>query len=108
TPPTPSATSTPSAGSETSAARGSLRSISPAGSPKPSGTCSPPTSPSPRPLPEAPLFVWPLDGPFGLAPTQPASHPARSSRRGGNTDMSAAPPTTRHSAGGPTQTAYRQ
>ena len=67
---------------------------------------SPPTSPSPRPLPEAPLFVWPLDGPFGLAPTQPASHPARSSRRGGNRDMSAAPPTTRHSAGGPTQTAY--
>ena len=49
-------------------------------SPRRSGTCSPTTSPS-HPLPprEAPLFVWPPDGPFGIAPPGPASHVAWSS-----------------------------
>ena len=35
-----------------------------------SGTCSPATRPS---LPEAPLFVWRPDRPFGLAPASEAS-----------------------------------
>ena len=49
------------------------------------------TNPShPRPLREAPLFVWPPDGPSGLAPSEPASNVAWSSRRGGNKEMSAA------------------
>ena len=65
TPPTPSATSEPSAGSESSAAPRSPRSTSPAGSPTRSGTCLPATRSS---LPEAPLFVWRPDRPFGLAP----------------------------------------
>jgi hypothetical protein len=68
-------------------------------SPKRSGTCSPATNPShPRPLRQAPLFVWPPDGPSGLAPPQPASHFAWSSHRGGNREMSAAP---HHTARGP-------
>jgi hypothetical protein len=33
-----------------------------------------------------------LDGPFGLAPTQPTSHTAGSSHQAGNRDMSVAPP----------------
>jgi transposase len=49
------------------------------------------TNPShPRPLREAPLFVWPPNGPSGLAPSEPASNVAWSSRRGGNREMSAA------------------
>jgi transposase len=93
---TASATSATRSAWAASAAPGSPRSTSPEGSPKRSGTCSPPTSPS-TPLREAPLFVWPPDGPFGIAPPQPASHDARSSRRGGDTEMSAArhPPTAR-------------
>ena len=35
----------------------------------------------PPPLREAPLFVWPLDGPFGIAPPEPASDVAWSSTR---------------------------
>ena len=58
----------------------------------------PQTNPPP-PLREAPLFVWPPDRPFGLAPPQPASHVAWSSHRGGNTEMSAAP--HHHTARGP-------
>jgi hypothetical protein len=54
------------------------RSTSPAGSPMRSGTCSPATSPSPHHLPQTPLFVWPPDGPFGLEPTQTASHDTES------------------------------
>ena len=42
------------------------------------------------PLREAPLFVWPPDGPNGLEPPEPASNVAWSSRRGGNREMSAA------------------
>ena len=38
-----------------------------------------PTSPSPPPR-EAPLFVWPPDGPFGLEPPEPASNVAWSCR----------------------------
>jgi hypothetical protein len=74
---TRSATSATSSGSGASAAPGSPRSTSPDGSPRRSGTCSPPTSPSTQlPLREAPLFVWPPGGPFGIAPPQPASHDA--------------------------------
>ena len=51
---------------------------------------------------EAPLFVWPPDGPYGLAPPEPASNVAWSSRRGGDREMSAARhPTT---ARGPNRT----
>jgi transposase len=46
------------------------RSTSPAGSPMRSGTCSIATRSS---LPEAPLFVWRPDRPFGLAPA--SEHP---------------------------------
>ena len=60
--PIASATSATSAAWAASAAPRSLRSTSPASSPKRSGTCSPTTSPSLPPR-EAPLFVWPLDGP---------------------------------------------
>jgi transposase len=89
-PPTPSATSATSAASASSAAPESRRSTSPESSPRRSGTCSPTTSPL-LPLREAPLFVWPPDGPFGIAPPEPASNDAWSSRRGGNREMSAAP-----------------
>ena len=65
TPPTQSAISATSAGSASSAAPRSPRSTSPAGFATRSGTCSPATRPS---LPEAPLFVWRPDRPFGLAP----------------------------------------
>jgi len=81
------------AGWASSAAPRSPRSTSPAAWPRRSGTCSPATSPSPQ-LPEAPLFVWPPDGPFGLEPTQPASHDTESCPRAGHREMSAAPPTT--------------
>ena len=55
----------------------SPRSTSPESSPRRSGTCSPTTSPSHPLLPrEAPLFVWPPDGPFGIAPPRPASNVA--------------------------------
>ena len=70
TPPTASATSAPSAGWASSAAPRSPRSTSPAGLPTRSGTCLPATRPS---LPEAPLFVWRPDRPFGLAPASEAS-----------------------------------
>src|SRR4051794_1579327 len=40
---------------------------------------------------EAPLFVWPPDGPFGLEPPEPASNAALSCRRAGHREMSAAP-----------------
>ena len=46
---------------------------------KRSVTCSPTTSPSLPPR-EAPLFVWPPDGPFGLEPPEPASNVAWSCR----------------------------
>ncbi len=60
-----------------SAAPGSPRSTSPESSPRQSGTCSPTTSPSRPLLPrEAPLFVGPPDGPFGIAPPRPASNVA--------------------------------
>ena len=62
-----SATSATSAGSAASAAPRSPRSTSPESSPKRSGTCSPTISPS-LPLRQAPLFVWPPDGPYGLEP----------------------------------------
>ena len=65
TPPTPSATSAPRSGSANSAARRSLRWTSPAGSRTRSGTCLPATRSS---LPEAPVFVWRPDRPFGHAP----------------------------------------
>jgi transposase len=71
--PTASAMSATSSAWANSAAPGSHRSISPESSPKRSGTCLPAMSPS-LPLREAPLFVWPPDGPFGIAPPQPASH----------------------------------
>ena len=45
---------------------------------------------APTPAREAPLFVWPPDGPFGIAPPEPASNVAWSSHRGGNREMSAA------------------
>jgi Transposase IS116/IS110/IS902 family len=41
---------------------------------------------------EAPLLVWPPDGPFGLAPPEPASNAAVSCRRAGHREMSAARP----------------
>jgi hypothetical protein len=89
--PTTSATRATSSGWANSAAPRSPRSTSPESSPKRSGTCSPTTNPShPRPLREAPLFVWPPDGPSGLAPSEPASNVAWSSRRGGTREMSAA------------------
>jgi transposase len=65
TPPTPSAISATSDGSANSAGPRSLRSTSLGGSPTRSGTCSPAKRTS---LPEAPLFVWRPDRPFGLAP----------------------------------------
>src|SRR5512143_1489581 len=65
TPPTPSATSATRGGSASSGAPRSPRSTSPAGSPTRSGTCSLAIRSS---LPEAPLFVWRPDRPFGLAP----------------------------------------
>ena len=89
-PPTPSATSATSAAWASSAAPESRRSTSPESSPRRSGTCSPTTNLShPLLLREAPLFVWPPDGPFGIAPPKPASNDAWSSRRGGDREMSA-------------------
>jgi Transposase IS116/IS110/IS902 family len=52
------------------------------------GTCSPATRGS---LPEAPLFVWRPDRPFGHAPASERSNFAWSSRRGGDREMSVAP-----------------
>ena len=77
-PTTASATSTPSAASAANAAPRSPNSNSPESSPRRSGTCSPATSPSLR---QAPRFVWPRDGPFGIAPPErdppmPPSPPA--------------------------------
>ena len=62
--PTPSATNGTRGDWASSAAPRSPRSTSPAGSPRRSGTCSLATRGS---LPEAPLFVWRPDRPFGLA-----------------------------------------
>jgi hypothetical protein len=64
---TTTATSPPSASSASTEAPESPRSTLPDGSPKPSGTCSLATSPSLR---QAPLFVWPRDRSFGLAPPE--------------------------------------
>jgi hypothetical protein len=89
-PPTPSATSATSAASASSAAPESHRLTSPESSPRRFGTCSPTTRPL-LPLREAPLFVWPPDGPFEIAPPEPASNDAWSSQRGGDREMSAAP-----------------
>ena len=54
---------------------------------------------APTLLREAPLFVWPPDGPFGIAPPEPASNVAWSSRRGGDREMSAARHPSTHDRG---------
>jgi transposase len=87
-----SATSATRSAWANSAARRSRRSTSPASSPKRSGTCSPPTSRShPQLLREAPLFVWPPDGPFRTCAPAAGIQCRLVLPRGGNREMSAAP-----------------
>jgi hypothetical protein len=92
TPPTGSTTSATRNASAASAEPRSPRSTSPESSPRRSGTCSPATSPS-LPRREAPLFVWPPDGPQWNCAPEAGLQCRLVLREGGDREMGAAPST---------------